>query len=245
MHARHTTSAAEALTAGQHPAGELRDEFAPAEVTASETAFRGYVWDVLRETFSLPESEEPLTRDFVQHTGAVAVAAIDAQDRILLIQQYRHPVLCRDWEIPAGLLDVPGEEPLHAAQRELGEEADLHAGQWHLLADQLSTPGGVSETLRIFTARELSAVPEAERHLRDGEENGIVPVWIPLTEAVEAVLAGRITNGTAALAILHAEHARTRGWENMRPADEPWPARDVQLRTRGTRTRTGPVTDGS
>lgn len=245
MHAARSTSAADALLAAQMPADRLRDEFTPAEVLSTETAFHGYVWDVYRETIRVPETDEPLTRDFVQHTGAVAIAVLDAADRILLIQQYRHPVLCRDWEIPAGLLDIAGEDPLAAAKRELYEEADLRAGQWHLLADQLSTPGGVSETLRIYLARDLTPVPEADRHVRDGEERGIAPAWIPLTEAAAAVRAGRVTNGTAALAILHAELSRSSGFSDLRAADEPWQAREVQQRTRGTRTASGPAADGS
>ncbi|GAA2005224.1 NUDIX hydrolase [Brevibacterium samyangense] len=203
----------------------LADTFGVPEIRDHETVYTGLVWDVVRETFVLPESDRPLTRDFVRHPGAVAVAAIDETDRILLIQQYRHPVRAREWEIPAGLLDVAGEEPRLAASRELAEEADLRAENWHVLTDQLSSPGGISECIRIFLARDVSALPEA--FARDAEESGIVPRWVPLDEALEAVLSGRIANATASLAILHAHHARARGWTGLRPADAPWPAREV------------------
>ena len=207
---------------------ELRDAFGAPEILSSEVAYSGLVWDVVRETFRLPESDEPLTRDFVAHPGAVAVVALDADDRIMLIQQYRHPIRAREWEIPAGLLDVSGEPPHLTAARELAEEVDLAAADWHLLADQLSSPGGISETLRIYLARGLSAT--AEEFDRSGEESGIVPRWVPLSEAKAAVVEGRITNATAVIGILQADLARERGFTGLRPADSPWPARAVHSR---------------
>ncbi|GAA4285220.1 NUDIX hydrolase [Brevibacterium daeguense] len=203
----------------------IRDEFVEPEMLSTEIVYRGLVWNVVRDTFRLPESDEPITRDYVEHPGAVAVAAVDPDDRIMLIQQYRHPIRAREWEVPAGLLDVAGEPAHLTAQRELHEEVDLRAATWNVLADQLSSPGGLSETLRIFLARDVAEVPEAERFARDAEENGIVPRWVPLAEAKEAVVAGRITNATAVIAILQAELARQRGWDGLRPADAAWPAR--------------------
>lgn len=204
----------------------LRDQPVDVEVSDSQTVFRGKVWDVQRETFTLPEAQRPMVRDFVRHTGAVAIAALDAHDRIFLMRQYRHPIRTRDWEIPAGLLDVDGEDPAAAARRELAEEADLRAADWHVLADYVSSPGGMDETLRIYLARELSEVPDAERFARADEESGIEPRWTPLAEAREAVIAGGIGNATTQLAVLHACAARERGWEDLRPADAPWPARE-------------------
>ena len=77
-----------------HPQAEgpLADEPVDVEVTDTQRVFDGAVWDVVRETFIVPEADEPLTRDLVLHTGAVAIAAVDEADRILLIQQYRHPI---------------------------------------------------------------------------------------------------------------------------------------------------------
>jgi hypothetical protein len=97
---------------------ELQDETYTPTITASEIAYHGAVWDIRRETFDLPEATG-LVRDLMAHTGAVGVAVVDDQQRILFIQQYRHPVRARLWEVPAGLLDVPGEDPLDAAKREL------------------------------------------------------------------------------------------------------------------------------
>lgn len=207
------------------PASQIHDEFVDPEVLDREVVYHGIVWNVIRESFRLPESSDPLTRDYVDHPGAVAVVALDEHDRIMLIQQYRHPIRARDWEIPAGLLDVEGEAAHLTAARELAEEVDLQADTWHVLADQLSSPGGISETLRIFLARSLRPVSSADRHTRDGEEGGIVPRWVPLAEAKAAVVEGRITNGTAVIGILQTDLARQRGFSGLRPADAPWPAR--------------------
>lgn len=201
----------------------LSDERVDVEVHERSTVYRGAVWDVVRETFHLPEADGALTRDVLAHTGAVAIAAIDDEDRILLIRQYRHPIRMRDWEVPAGLRDIEGEDPVTAAVRELGEEADVRAEDWHTLADMYTTPGGSTEIIRIYLARGVDALPHAQRTERVGEERGIIVRWTPLAEAVDAVLAGSIGNATACLAILHADRARERGWTNLRPADAPWP----------------------
>lgn len=227
-HGRPAASDAErsdAERSGAERSDAFRDEFVEPDVVRREVVYRGLVWDVVRETFVLPGSTEEITRDFVDHPGAVAVLAVDDDDRVILIRQYRHPVRARDWEIPAGLLDVEGEPAHHAAARELAEEADLTAGTWHVLADQLSSPGGLSETLRIFLARDLAPVPSSERFDRRAEEAGIVVRRVPLDEAVDSVVAGRVTNGTAVIGILQARLARERGWTGLRPADAPWPAR--------------------
>src|SRR6218665_2192074 len=106
-------------------AGEVSDEPAKVPVHASERAFTGAVWDIQRETFWYRNTA--ITRDFVAHTGAVGVLALDENNRVLLIKQYRHPVRARLWELPAGLPDIAGEPPLVVAQRELAQEADLVA----------------------------------------------------------------------------------------------------------------------
>lgn len=176
------------------------DPYLPA-IRASQIAYRGAVWDIRRETFDLPEAEG-LVRDLMAHTGAVGIAVVDENQRMLFVQQYRHPVRARLWEVPAGLLDVAGEPPLEAAQRELAEEADLTAEHWDVLSDSCLSPGGSSETMRLFLARGLSFVPEADRHQRSEEEAGFRFRWISVDEALSAVTDGRITNAIAQLAIL-------------------------------------------
>jgi 8-oxo-dGDP phosphatase len=161
-------------------------------------------------------------RDVVLHPGAVAALALDAEDRILMIRQYRHPVGRLLWEIPAGLRDVAGEDPWLTAQRELVEETGYRARDWRVLADYYSSPGFSTERLRIFLARDLEAVPAAERHFvpRD-EEAHLLLGWLPLDEAVRKVFAGELHNGPAILAIMAGYAARSEGFDRLRPADAP------------------------
>ncbi|GAA1799903.1 MULTISPECIES: NUDIX hydrolase [Brevibacterium] len=180
---------------------DLHDIPFTPEITASTEAYQGAVWSIRRETFDLPEATG-LVRDLMVHTGAVAVACLNEDNEILLVQQYRHPVRARLWEVPAGLLDIPGEDPLTAAQRELAEEADLRAGSWRVLSDSVLSPGGSSETMRLYLARDLTPVPTADRHERSDEEAGFVYRWVDLDEALAAIADGRLTNSVAQLAIL-------------------------------------------
>nr|WP_284711188.1 NUDIX hydrolase [Brevibacterium sp. XM4083] len=159
------------------------------------------------------------------HTGAVAVACLNEENQILLVQQYRHPVRARLWEVPAGLLDIPGEDPLTAAQRELAEEADLRAGSWRVLSDSVLSPGGSSETMRLYLARDLTPVAAADRHERSDEEAGFVYRWVDLDEALAAIADGRLTNSVAQLAILQVANVvrREAAGESAptRPVDAP------------------------
>jgi len=200
---------------------DLRDEVVSRPVSESRTVFEGMVWDVVQERVDLGAAGE-VTRQFVRHPGAVAVVALDDDERVCLIQQYRHPVRTLEWEVPAGLLDVEGEPPWVAAARELHEEADLRAGRWDVLADYFSSPGGLDEALRVYLARDCAEVPEVQRHVRDGEEHGMPVRWVPLDEAESAVLAGRLHNPSAVVGVLAACAARRRGWSTLRPVDAPW-----------------------
>ena len=148
-------------------------------------------------------------------TGAVAVLAMDPQERVLLIQQYRHPIGTYEWEIPAGLRDVDGEDERACAERELAEEADLRAATWALLSRYAASPGGMNEHLTIFLATDLSAVPDAERHQRTGEEAVLVHRWVPLDELLEAILAGDIRNATVMIAALTAYVRKSRAGEGL------------------------------
>lgn len=212
------------------PSHELADAPAPIRVLESELLVRGRVWDVRRDRFTFGDTE--LVRDYIDHTGAVAVLALDAADRVLLMRQYRHPIAHRDVEIPAGLMDAPGESGLAGAQRELAEEADLQAGQWDLLLDLFLSPGGSSETMRIFLARDLS--PVAHDFVRDGEEAELQPEWVPLEDAVGAALSGRIGNAVTVSAVLAAHAARAQGWATLRDPESPW---EFRAGVRGERSR--------
>lgn len=182
---------------------ELRDEPVDAEVIDSDLVYEGRVWDVRSDTVRYGDGE--IVRQYVAHPGAVAVVALDDDERVALIQQYRHPIRHRDWEIPAGLLDIAGESPLQTAQRELIEEADLEADDWRPLLSVFTTPGGNDEVVHVFLARGLRPVGSA--HAREAEEADIRVEWIPLEDAVTGVLAGRLRNGILAVGVLAAAEA--------------------------------------
>ncbi|WP_439594126.1 NUDIX domain-containing protein [Microbacterium sp.] len=179
---------------------DLRDEPFEPEVLESELVYEGRVWDVRSDTVQYGDGR--IVRQYVHHPGAAAIVAVDEQERVLLIQQYRHPIRHRDWEVPAGLLDVAGETPLESAVRELAEEADLEASSWEPLVSIFTTPGGNDEVVHLFLARGLS--PLAEAHEREDEEADIRVEWVPLADAVAGVLAGRLRNGILAVGVLAA-----------------------------------------
>lgn len=198
---------------------ELTDEVVEPRLVKSEQVYKGMVWDLRKETFSYGDGE--ITREFVDHTGAVAILALDDADRVLLIKQYRHPVRAREWELPAGLLDISGEDPVVGAQRELAEEADIVASDWNVLADFMTSPGGSNEAIRVYLARGLADAGEVFE--RTDEEADIEKRWVPLDDVVTAVLERRVQNSILALSVLAADAARTRGWATLGDPRAPWP----------------------
>ncbi|HET7415191.1 MAG TPA: NUDIX hydrolase [Arthrobacter sp.] len=200
----------------------LADHYNPRTRMDSEVVYEGRIWNVVKDRFRLTHDGDSLVRDYIDHPGAVAVLVMNDDDEVLLINQYRQPTGMNLWEIPAGLLDVQGEDFQKAAARELAEEADLTADQWHVLVDFFNSPGSSSEAIRIYLARGIGTVPHHERHQRTAEEAEIEQAWLPLDEAVNAVLEGRIHNPSAVTGILAAAAARGRGFAGLRPAGSPW-----------------------
>lgn len=181
----------------------LEDTPSSIPVLSREVVYDGAIWDVVRESFSL--NGDVLSRDFVDHTGAAAVVALDEDDQVVLIRQYRHAIRSINWEIPAGLLDVAGEDPLECAKRELAEEADLEADNWSFLMTLNTTPGGSNEFIHIYLARGLR--PTEHAYVREGEEADLERRFVPMAEVIDAILEGRITNQIAVTALL-AAHVR-------------------------------------
>ena len=197
------------------------DEPLARPVLSEVTAFSGQVFDVVTRVVDLGEAGE-VTRDLIRHPGAVAVVALDDQGRVALIRQYRVPVGAFLWEVPAGLLDGgPEETLLGAAKRELAEETDLQASQWDVLVDFGTSPGATDEVLRIFLARGISAAATSD-FVREGEEAEILLDWVDLTEAADAVLAGRVHSPSAVMGILAAERAARDGFTALRGVDAPF-----------------------
>lgn len=203
----------------------IADSYGTRPVHATDIAYRGMIWQVRRDAVELAPGVV-VNREYVPHGGAVAVMALrpaaGGGEEVLMISQYRHAAGATMWELPAGLLDVAGEAPPAAAARELAEEVDLVADRWWVLADAVASPGSFPENLRIYLARDLAATPT--RHERTAEEADLHPTWVPLDEAIDAVLAGRIHNPGAVIGLLAADAARRRDWSTLRAADCPWPA---------------------
>ncbi|MEU8544914.1 NUDIX domain-containing protein [Streptomyces sp. NPDC048717] len=196
-------------------------------ITATTTPFTGNKTSVRTDDVIMPDGTVA-RRDYQVHPGSVAVLALDEQDRVLLLKQYRHPVRQKLWEIPAGLLDVPGENPLHAARRELYEEAHVKAEDWRVLTDVYTTPGGCDEAVRIFLARGLSEA-EGERFEVSEEEADLEYARVPLADLVRGVLAGELHNNCLVVGVLSLSAARAAGaLDSLRPADAPWPARPFE-----------------
>jgi ADP-ribose pyrophosphatase len=192
------------------------------EVRSSKDVFDGKIIKVRTDQVTMPGGNVS-QRDVVVHPGAVGVVALDDQGRVMLIKQYRHPVAETLWELPAGLLDVEGEQALATAKRELAEEAGLQAERWDVLADLLSSPGMTDEAVRVYLARQVS---ETGRERSDeNEEADLELEWIDLDEAVRSVLSGGIRNALAVVGLLAAARARDNGFENLREQDAPWPDR--------------------
>jgi ADP-ribose pyrophosphatase len=170
-------------------------------------------------------------RDVIDRRSAVVIVALDEDDRVLLISQYRHPVGGFVVELPAGLLDKPGETALEAARRELFEEAGLRAATWHTLLDLRLTPAAMNHRVRVYLARDLTVVPAAERYeLGQGgeyEEADLRGEWVALPDAVGLALAGELQNDAAVAGVLAAVAAKAEGWRLLRGPDLPWPPRDV------------------
>jgi ADP-ribose pyrophosphatase len=197
-------------------------------VRASKDIYVGAVMALRADEVEMPGGRV-VVRETLEHPGAVAIAALDDDDRLMMIHQYRHPVRRRLWELPAGLLDVDGEDPLETAKRELAEESGLAATDWSVLVDVVPSPGFSDESVRVYLARGLSEVGRPE--LGDDEEADLTTRWVSLSVAVRMVLAGTIVNGITVAGVL-ATHVLAGASAGARPADAPWPDRPTRFAQR-------------
>ncbi|GAB3943511.1 NUDIX domain-containing protein [Corynebacterium tapiri] len=197
-------------------------------VVSSEYLVESPILGLRRDTVVMPGGTQA-SREVVEHFGAVAVAAVDEEGRVAMVRQYRHSVGQRLLELPAGLLDIAGEDPLEAAQRELVEEAGLAAASWTVLTDVMNSPGYCDEACRIFLATGLRSVerPESE----DDEEADMSNQWVSLAEARAQILRSEIMNSIAVAGIFAASEVLA-GRGSGRPADCPFPARPMRLAQR-------------
>jgi len=201
---------------------ELRHDF---PVQSTKDIYQGRVLALRVDEVVMPGGHVAV-REVFEHPGAVAIAALDAEDRLMMLHQYRHPVRRRLWELPAGLLDVAGEEPVETARRELAEEAGIAAAQWSVLLDMVASPGFSDEAVRVYLARGITEVGRPE--LGDDEEADLVTRWVPLPAAVRMALSGALVNAVAVAGVL-AAHAVAGAPSAARPVDVPWPDRPTRF----------------
>jgi 8-oxo-dGDP phosphatase len=187
-------------------------------VAGTEEHYRNWLVSVRTDKVVMPDSHQA-ERTVITHIGAVGILALDERDQVLMIRQYRHPVARPLWEIPAGLRDVTGEALADTARRELLEETGHVAREWHVLLDSYSSPGIITERMRIFLARGLEAADSG--YQRQGEEKFLQTAWVPLAEAVAAALAGKLHNGATIQGVLAGYIASSGGFSGLRSADAP------------------------
>ena len=166
-----------------------------------ETVFRGQVITVNVEQVALPNGDTG-RYEIVHHPGGAAVVAVDAEERVCLIRQYRPAAAGWVWELPAGRLE-PGEPPEATARRELQEEAGRTASHWESLGSILSSPGVFAETIHLYLARDLASVPQQlERH-------ELIEVhWLPLAEGVAKALSGELRDAKSVIGLVRAAARR-------------------------------------
>jgi ADP-ribose pyrophosphatase len=196
-------------------------------VSGSDTLHVGRILALRLDQVVMPDGHEA-RREVVEHPGSVVVVPLHDDASVVMIDQYRHPLGRRIRELPAGLLDIPGEDPVTTARRELLEEVGYTAGDWSVLVDLVASPGFSDEAQRVFLARGLT---EVGRPPGTEEEADLSVIRLPLAEAVRQVLTGEIVNGPAVAGLLAAQ-AVLAGTAQPRPVEALWPDRPTRFADR-------------
>jgi 8-oxo-dGDP phosphatase len=170
-------------------------------VVDSTEVYHGSVVGVRRDSLRNPDGTA-FSREVVTHQGAVAVVAVDDEERVLVVSQYRHAARERLVELPAGLLDKPGEDKAAAAARELAEEGQVRAERWSLLLELLPSPGVSDEVITVYLAEGVSDSGVPGGFVAAHEESTMTREWVPLADLVDAVLAGQVRNGPLVAGVL-------------------------------------------
>jgi len=197
-------------------------------VSGSDTLHVGRILALRLDQVVMPGGRT-VAREIIEHPGAVAIVPLHDDASVVLVDQYRHAVGRRMRELPAGLLDTPGEDPVTTARRELSEEVGCTARDWSVLLDVVPSPGFSDEAVRVFLACGLAEVGRPAGP--DDEEADLSVVRLPLAEAVCQVLAGEIVNSSAVGGLLAAQ-AVLAGTAQPRPVDAPWPHRPTRFASR-------------
>lgn len=197
-------------------------------VSGSDTLHVGRVLALRLDQVVMPGGRV-VTREVIEHLGAVAIVPLHDDASVVMVDQYRHAVGRRMRELPAGLLDTPGENPAATARRELSEEVGYTARDWSVLLDVVPSPGFSDEAVRVFLARGLAEVGRLASP--DDEEADLSVVRLSLADAVCQVLAGEIVNAPTVAGLL-ATQAVLAGTAQPRPVDAPWPHRPTRFASR-------------
>lgn len=194
------------------PADDLADRPASWPVTRSRDLHRDAWIVALREdAVTRPgHPEDEFVRISLEHPGAVVVLAVDDEERVLCLRQYRHTTQREFVELPAGLRDAADEPSVETAKRELREEAELAATSWQLLLSTFASAGISEEVHDIFLARGLSPAPRGDFEMMH-EEAEMEIFWAPMAGLLDAVLDGRVRQGPLAQAVLAYEVLKGRG----------------------------------
>lgn len=163
---------------------------------SGEQVFDGKLLDVHRDEVLLPNGHIA-TREYIEHPGAAAVLPLLPNGNVILVRQYRYPIGAVTLEIPAGKLDVKGEDPLSCAKRELAEETGYEAKHYKKLHKLATTVGFSDEWIHIYMAEGLT---KGEQHPDDDEFINVEEM--PLSAAVDLVYRGEICDGKSVIAIL-------------------------------------------
>ena len=177
----------------------MQDKPANQKGDLPEVIFAGKIFDLVRDRFDY--NEQTLTREYLKHPGAVAVLAVNSENKVLTVQQYRRPVDSYLLELPAGLRDATDESTLATAKRELLEETDYVAEHWQHLHTFLTSPGCNDEVIEIFLATGLTKIDHD--YDRTAEESDMQVAWYDLKDLAEAVLSSKVQSPTLTVGILH------------------------------------------
>ena len=168
-------------------------------LVAQREVFRGKITYLTVDTVDLPNGHRA-DLEILHHPGGAAIVALDDQNRVCLLHQFRHAAGGYVWELPAGKLE-PDEPPELTAQRELIEEAGVAASAWRSLGISLSSPGVFTERIHLYLATNLSPAPDAREAAEVFEVH-----WVDFKTAVTRVLNGEIDDSKTAMGLLRAWH---------------------------------------
>jgi 8-oxo-dGTP pyrophosphatase MutT (NUDIX family) len=169
-------------------------------MTEVQHVFTGRVIEVNIERVPLPNGTVA-DLEIIRHPGGAAVVAIDADNRVCLLRQFRHAAGGWIWELPAGKIDNR-EPPFDTARRELEEEAGMAAAVWQPLGDYLSSPGVFTEVVHLFLATQLTPLPPRP------EEHEVFEVhWLPFRDVLQMARSGELRDGKSLVGVYRAaEH---------------------------------------